>query len=190
MAVMPSQVATPEPARPLGILAQPHLVPELPLLFEVEEIAERVRLTPDAQRFGLMVVVPRPVSQLVLVLAAGSWSRALRSLGVPRVAVVLGVDSWLESQPCHAEMMRRLHGAGVELAVMHEGHLATDEIIAWFEDRPPSHVFGFAELEDLRVKLRERGDAWAAAHVEALADYLRDNLTTASLRGRRAERRP
>lgn len=187
---MPSQNAMPEPARPLGIIAQPYLVPELPLLFEVDEIAERVRLTPDAQRFGLMVVVPRPVSELVLVLAAGSWSRALCVLGVPKVAVVLGVDSWLESQRCHAEMARRLRSASVALAVMHEGHLGTDEIIAWFEDRPPTHVFGFAELEELRVKLRDRGDAWAVAHVEALADYLRDNVTTASLRGARpAERR-
>jgi hypothetical protein len=180
MAPMTAQIA--EPARPLGILVPPHVVPELPSLFRNDRIAERVRLTPDAQRFGLMVVVSRPVSQGVLALAAEWWPAGLSELGVPKVALIVGVDSWMESLAAHPDLTRTFGTGGIDLTILHEGHLATDEIVAWFEGRPPRYPFGAAELERLRVRLREREDSWGLLNLERLADQLRAGQPAASMR--------
>jgi hypothetical protein len=172
---------SPEPARPLGILVPPHVVPELPSLFKTDTIAERVRLTPDARRFGLMIVVSRPVSQVLLALAAEWWPSELRELDVPKVALIVGVDSWMESLGAHADLTRTFAVGGIDLTIFHEGHLATDEIVAWFERRPPRYPFGVAELERLRERLRERADTWGLFNLELLADRLRDGSPTASM---------
>lgn len=169
-------------ARPVGVVVQADLVPELSRLFETAVIAERLRISADARLHGVMVVIPRPVSATVLAAAAEHWPAHLVALAVSRVAVILGVDSWVSSYASHAQLVERFQHGGIEVCFLHEGQLVTDEIEAWFDRRPATRPFGRGELELLRRKLEDRGDAWGLLHIELLAERMRDNVTTVRIR--------
>lgn len=169
-------------AHPIGIVVQADLVPELSRVFETAAITERLRLSQDARSHGVMVVIPRPLSTTVLAAAAERWPAQLAALHVSRVAIILGVDSWISSYATHEQLVQRFHQGGIDVCLLHEGQLVTDEIEAWFDRRPAARPFGRAELALLRRKLEERGDAWGLLHVELLAERMRDNDITARIR--------
>src|SRR5690606_3704730 len=85
-----------------------------------------------------------------------------------------GVEAYVIAEPVLGGCVRRMKEQGIALAYFHEGHLDTDQIRAWFEQRPPRRRV----TTDMMVKLGERymarGDHRAASHALRIAEATAD----------------
>jgi len=131
-----------------------------------------IRISGRARRNGLVVVAPRETQPNALMAACATWPATLRPLGVKRVAVVLSVEAYATAEPVLRACVRCLKANGIAVAYFHEGHLESDHIAAWFEQRKARRRITSDSMVKLSERYAERGDARAAYHAIVIAEQL------------------
>lgn len=164
-----------ETARRLGRYAtrmsdKPIIV--VPKSSQVSQMLDAVALSiePRAQRSGVIVIAPRTMKPADLMVSCHFWPRALRDAGVRRVAVVLGVESYVQGRPVLMACKTRFHELGITVEYFHEAHLESDQIRAWFESRRPRKRVSTDTLVKLAERYTARGDVRAAQHALRIAE--------------------
>jgi hypothetical protein len=125
-----------------------------------------------ARRNGIVVIAPRDTQPNALMAACQVWPALLRAARVRRVAVVLGVQAYAIAEPLLRACARCLKAHGVAVAYFHEGHLESDCIAAWFEQRKARRRITSDSMVKLSERYAERGDAKAAFHAIVLAEQI------------------
>lgn len=124
--------------------------------------ATLLSIEPRAQRVGVAVIAPRTLKPAELMVAGHFWPRVLGGAKVTRLAIVLGVESFIEARPIVAGCKWKFRDHGIELECFHEGHLESDQIRAWFEQRKPRRRVTTDTLVKLAERYTARGDVRAA----------------------------
>lgn len=137
-----------------------------------DDDAAAIRVSERALRTGVCVLAPRETTPHALVVSCQMWPFVLRSMGVRRVAVVLGVETYMIAEPLLRTCTRSLKARRLAVAFFHEGHLESDQIGAWFERRRARRRV----TSDAMIKLSERyiarGDIRGAYHAIEIAELL------------------
>jgi hypothetical protein len=131
-----------------------------------------IRISGRARRNGVIVIAARETQPNELMAACQLWPAVLREAGVKRVAVVLSVQAYATAEPLLRACMRCLKARGIAVAYFHEGHLDSDAIAAWFEQRKSRRRITSDSMIKLSERYAERGDARAAYHAIVLAEQL------------------
>lgn len=137
-----------------------------------DEDLAAIRASPRALRNGVVVLAPRATEPPALMVSCQMWPFVLRSIGIRRVAVVLGVQSYLTAEPMLRTCVRCMKRHRVAIAFFHEGHLASDHIQAWFDRRKAERHVTSDLLRALGARYAERGDTRGAYHALELAEKL------------------
>jgi hypothetical protein len=131
---------------------------------------ERLVAAPRAQKTGVVVIAPRRWRPADLMIAAHTWPAPLARAGVTRLAVLLGVESYVTARPLLRGCAYKLAEHAIDAAFFHEGHLESDEIRAFFEARRPRRRVTSDALIKLSHRYALRGDARSAASARRLAE--------------------
>lgn len=152
--------------------SKPHVyVPrsnEVSRMIEVEPLSIR----PRAQRVGIVLIAPRTIQPAQLMTACVFWPKQLHLAGVSRVAVLLGVEAYLAAKPIVASCQHRMYEQRMSVEYFHEGHLESDQITAWFEQRKPRRRVTTDAMMKLSERYAERGDVRAARQAARLAEVV------------------
>jgi hypothetical protein len=150
--------------------AKPLLV--IPAASNVAAMLDRDVLvsTSRAQRIGVVVIPPRHMRPADVMAAAHLWPSTLRPAGVSRLAVILGVEAYVNARAIVPGCQHKLHEAGIAAAYFHEGHLESDQIRAFFEARKPRRRVTTDALIKLSQRYALRGDIRSATHARRLAE--------------------
>jgi hypothetical protein len=139
---------------------------EVSRMIEVEALS----ITPRAQRVGLCLIAPRTIRPAELMASCMFWPKQLATAGVKRVCVVLSAEAYIMAHPMLASCRSRMAEYGIAIEYFHEGHLESDQILAWFEERKPRRRVTSDSLIKLSQRYAERGDVRAANHAVRLAE--------------------
>lgn len=139
---------------------------EVSRMIEVEALC----ITPRAQRVGLCLIAPRMIRPAELMASCMFWPKQLAACGVKRACVVLSAEAFLLARPMLASCRSRMAEHGIAIEYFHEGHLESDQIAAWFEQRKPRRRVTSDSLVKLGQRYAERGDVRAATHALRLAE--------------------
>jgi hypothetical protein len=131
---------------------------------------ENLVSTPRAQRIGVVIILPRHMRPADVMAAAHLWPAMLRRAGISRLAVILGVEAYLNARAILPGCRHKLHEAGIDAAYFHEGHLESDQIRAFFEARKPRRRVTTDALIKLSQRYALRGDIRSATHARRLAE--------------------
>ena len=144
----------------------------VPKSSQVSQMVEAAPLSiePRAQRVGVAIIAPRVLRPADLMVACHFWPKALREANVSRVAVVLGVESYVTAQPIVAACKCRMHEQGITVEYFHEAHLESDQLRAWFEQRQPKRRVTSDTLVKLSQRYAARGDIRAAQYALRIAE--------------------
>lgn len=123
-----------------------------------------------AREVGILVLMPRRTTAADLFAACFFWPRTLAKAGVPRVGVVLHVEAYVRAEVLLPDCRQRMNDLGVTIRYFHEGHLESDQIHAWFEQRRPRRRVTSDALIKLANRYAIRGDARSARHARELAE--------------------
>lgn len=167
-----SRTAQPNRAAVDSLRMQTKPVLVIPKSAQVSQMLETEPLSiePRAQRIGIVVVAPRTLRPADLMVACHFWPKVLRPAGVSRVAVVLGLETYLNAEPILRGCQRRMKEQGVIVEYFHEAHLESDQIDAWFEQRRPRRRVTTDALMRLSERYAARGDIRTACHAVRLAE--------------------
>lgn len=141
---------------------------EVSRMIEVEALS----VTPRAQRVGVCVIAPRMIKPAELMASCMFWPKQLAVAGVKRVGVVLSSEAFLQARPILTSCRCRMAEFGVAIEYFHEGHLESDQIAAWFEQRKPRRRVTSDSLIKLGQRYAERGDIRSAANAVRLAELI------------------
>lgn len=133
---------------------------------------ESLRVSDRASRNGVVVIAPRETQPHELMAACRLWPAVLGELGITRVAVVLSVQAYGMAEPLLRACVRCLKASGIAVAYFHEGHLESDHIAAWFEQRKARRRITSDSMIRLSERYAQRGDARAAYHAIVIAEQL------------------
>lgn len=145
------------------------IVPKSPQVSRMLE-AEPLLLSSRAQHVGIVVIAPRTTKPADLMVACHFWPKHLKQAGVARVAVVLAVEAYVTCQLLLPVCDFKMAEQGVSVAYFHEGHLESDQIHAWFEQRRARRRVTSDALIRLSERYAERGDVRSACHAVRLAE--------------------
>jgi hypothetical protein len=123
-----------------------------------------------ARDIGIVVLMPRHTHASDLFAACFFWPKILNEAGVARVAVVLHVEAYARAEPLLPNSRQRMKDLGVAVRYFHEGHLESDQIRAWFEQRRPRRRVTSDTLIKLSHRYAIRGDFRSARHARQLAE--------------------
>lgn len=137
-----------------------------------DDDSDFIRFSHRARRNGIVVIAPRETTPNALMASAQLWPPVLRELGVTRVAVVLSVQAFTVAEPLLRGCVRCLKAHGLAVTYFHEGHLDSDHIAAWFEQRKARRRITTDSMVKLSERYAERGDARAAYHAIVIAEQL------------------
>lgn len=137
-----------------------------------DDNAAAISVSERAQRTGLLVLAPRETAPHALMVACQMWPFVLRSLGVKRVAVVLGVETYMIAEPLLRACTRCLTASKLDVAFFHEGHLESDQIGSWFARRRARRRVTSDAMIKLSERYIERGDIRGAYHAIEIAERL------------------
>lgn len=133
---------------------------------------EALSIMPRAQRVGVCLIAPRAIRPAELMASCMFWPKQLAAAGVRRVAVVLGTEAYVWARPVLASCRCRMGQHRVAVEYFHEGHLESDQIAAWFEERKPRRRVTSDSLIKLSQRYAERGDVRAATNAARLAELI------------------
>jgi hypothetical protein len=131
-------------------------------------------------RNGILVIAPRVIDPGTLVVASHLWPLVLSSLRVRRAAILLSVQTYMTAEPVLRNCSRLMKARGLAFAFFHEGHLASDMIVAWFERRKPRNPLTSATMLALGEHYQARGDSRGAFHAREIAERLTGSATRIS----------
>lgn len=120
-----------------------------------------------ARQTGVLVIAPRALRPADLMASCHFWPAPLR--GVPRVAVVLGIEAYVLARPVFPACYAKFAEHGIALQYFHEAHLESDQIEAWFHARRPRRRVTTDTLVRLSDCYARRGDERGASHALRLA---------------------
>jgi hypothetical protein len=125
---------------------------------------------PRAQRIGVIVILPRDVRPADVMTAAHAWPATLVRAGVSRLAVLLGVAAYVDARPLLRGCQYKLAERAIDATFFHEGHLESDEIRAFFEQRRPRRRVTTDALIKLSHRYALRRDARGATSARRLGE--------------------
>lgn len=131
---------------------------------------ERLVTAPRAQKSGVIVIAPRRWTPVDMMTAAHAWPAPLARAGVTRLAILLGVDAYIQARAVVRGAELKLAEYAIDAAVFHEGHLESDQIRAFFERRRPRRRVTTDALIKLSHRYALRGDTKSAASARRLAE--------------------
>lgn len=139
-----------------------------------DDDAAAIRVSERALRAGLVVLAPRDTAPHAVMVSCQMWPFVLRSLGVTRVALVLGVQTYMLAEPLLRTCMRYMEAFELTIGYFHEGHLDSDQIRAWFEHRRARRRLTTDSMIKLSERYILRGDVRGAYHAIEIAERLGD----------------
>lgn len=137
-----------------------------------DDDSDFIRFSQRARRNGIAVIAPRETTPNAIMASTQLWPPVLGELGVTRVAVVLSVQAFALAEPLLRGCARCLKAHGIAVAYFHEGHLESDHIAAWFEQRKARRRVTSDSMIKLSERYAEQGDARAAYHAIVIAEQL------------------
>jgi hypothetical protein len=137
-----------------------------------DDDAAAIRASERALRTGILVLAPRETTPHALMVSCQMWPFVLRSLGVTRVAIVLGVETYMLVEPLLRTCTRCLKAHKLGIAFFHEGHLESDQIGAWFDRRRARRRVTSDAMIKLSERYIQRGDVRGAYHAIEIAEKL------------------
>jgi hypothetical protein len=154
----------------MDALDRPQLV--IPRSREVARMLDATSLAGSrrARDIGIMLLMPRHAPASDLVAACYFWPKVLTEAGVARVAAVLHVEAYVRAAALLPRCRSRMNELGVTIQYFHEGHLESDQIRAWFEQRSPRRRVTSDSLIKLSQRYAIRGDVRSARHARQLAE--------------------
>ncbi len=142
---------------------------------------EALSITPRAQRVGVCLIAPRMIRPAELMASCAYWPKQLATAGVARIVVLLSAEAFVQARPVLAACRCRMAEYGVDVEYFHEGHLESDQIAAWFEQRKPRRRVTTDSLIKLSERYAARGDVRAATHAVRLAEAIAASLDASSM---------
>ena len=145
------------------------IVPKSPQVAQMLH-GHALSLEPRAQRAGIVVIAPRNMKPADLMVACHFWPPVLCESRVSRIAVVLAVEAYVQGKGVLMACKSKLFEHGITIEYFHEGHLDSDQIRAWFENRKPRKRVSTDTLVKLAERYTARGDIRAAQHALRIAE--------------------